>query len=311
MRWFVLRLFADRPFSPDHLAKAIIGADRGHRGTAAINPCRTYSRVLALNEKTIDWRHDALPLGTKADRARFKGMNALSDWPRNRLLLALPSRNLKRLMPELEQIRCQRGQVLMDADSSLDHVFFPNSGVISVVAVYADGSIIEMATIGREGCSGVQAALGAKSSSARLLVQIPGSAAKMSRAAFTRAMESMPSFRGLMYAYSQAFLEQVMVSVACNGAHSLKQRLARWLLMMRDRSDGDVLLITQDLLAEMLGAQRPSITIAARELERAGLIERGRRQVTILNRKGLTKASCECYQLVRERVAFHLPKTYT
>jgi CRP-like cAMP-binding protein len=114
-----------------------------------------------------------------------------------------------------------------------------------------------------------------------------------------------------MNAYVQAFLEQVLVSVACNGAHSLKQRLARWLLMMRDRSDGDVLLITQDLLAEMLGAQRPSITIAARELERAGLIERGRRQVTILNRKGLTKASCECYQLVRERVAFHLPKTYT
>jgi CRP-like cAMP-binding protein len=278
---------------------------------SAVDPCRTHSGVLTLNGKTIKWRHNALPLGTKADRARFKGMNALSDWPRNRLLLALPSRNLKRLMPELEQIRCEREQVLLDADSSLDHVFFPDSGVISVVAVYADGSIIEMATIGREGCSGVQAALGAKSSSARLLVQIPGSAAKMSRAAFTRAMESMPSFRGLMYAYSQAFLEQVMVSVACNGAHSLKQRLARWLLMMRDRSDGDVLLITQDLLAEMLGAQRPSITIAARELERAGLIERGRRQVTILNRKGLTKASCECYQLVRERVAFHLPKTYT
>ena len=238
-------------------------------------------------------------------------MSALSNWPRNRLLLALPSRNLKRLMPELERIPCQRGQVLMDADSSLDHVFFPDSGVISVVAVYADGSIIEMATIGREGCSGVQAALGAKSSSARLLVQIPGSAAKMSRAAFTRAMESMPSFRGLMFAYSQAFLEQVMVSVACNGAHSLKQRLARWLLMMRDRCDDDALLITQDLLAEMLGAQRPSITIAARELERAGLIERGRRQVTIRDRKGLMKASCECYQLVRERVAFHLPKTYT
>jgi CRP-like cAMP-binding protein len=214
-------------------------------------------------------------------------------------------------MPELEQIRCEREQVLLDADSSLDHVFFPDSGVVSVVAVYADGNIIEMATIGREGCSGVQAFFGAKSSSVRLLVQIPGRAAKMSRAAFTRAMESMPSFRGLMNAYVQAFLEQVMVSVACNGAHSLKQRLARWLLMMRDRSDGDVLLITQDLLAEMLGAQRPSITIVARELERAGLIERGRRQVTILDRKGLTKASCECYRLVRERVAFYLPKTYT
>ena len=137
-------------------------------------------------------------------------------------------------MPELEQIRCQRGQVLLDADSSLDHVFFPDSGVVSVVAVYADGSVIEMATI--------------------------------------------------------------LVSVACNGAHSLKQRLARWLLMMRDRSDGEALPITQSLLAEMLGVQKPTITNAARELERAGLIARGRRQVTILDRQGLIQASCECYQ---------------
>jgi CRP-like cAMP-binding protein len=237
-------------------------------------------------------------------------MNAASDWPRNRLLLALPARNLKRLMPDLEHLRCQREQVLMDADSSLDHVYFPDGGVISVLAVYADGSVIEMATIGREGCTGVQAIFGAKHSSAQLLVQIPGSAAKMSRAAFTRAMDSMPSFRNLMHAYIHAFLEQVMVSVACNGAHTLTERLARWLLMMRDRSDEDLLPITQDLLAEMLGVQRPTITNAARELERAGLIERGRRQVTILDRRGLTKASCECYQLVRTRLAFHLPKTY-
>jgi CRP-like cAMP-binding protein len=237
-------------------------------------------------------------------------VNALSNWPRNRLLLALPPRNLKRLMTDLEQISCQRAQVLMDADSALDHVFFPDSGVVSVVAVYADGAIIEMATVGREGFTDVQAIFGAKRSSVQLLVQIPGSAAKMPRAAFTRAMDSMPSFRSVMDAYVQTFLEQVMVSVACNGAHSLKQRLARWLLMMRDRSDGDTLLITQSLLAEMLGVQRPTVTNAVRELERAGLIEHGRRQVTILNRKGLTKASCECYQLVRTRLAFHLPKTY-
>jgi len=114
-----------------------------------------------------------------------------------------------------------------------------------------------------------------------------------------------------MEAYFQAFLEQVMVSVACNGAHSLKQRLARWLLMMRDRGDDDALQITQNLLAEMLGVQRPTITNAAGELERAGLIARGRQQLTILNRQGLVEASCECYQLVRARVAFHLPKTYT
>ena len=237
-------------------------------------------------------------------------MNVLSNWPRNRLLLALPSRNLARLMAELEHIRCQRGQVLVEADSSFDHVFFPDSGVVSVVAVYADGSVIEMATIGREGCTGMQAFFGAKTSSVRFLVQIPGSAAKMSRAAFARAIASIPSFRNLMSAYIHAFLEQVLVSVACNGAHSLKERLARWLLMMRDRGDEDTLLITQSLLAEMLGVQRPTITIAARELERAGLIERGRRQVTILDREGLIEESCECYQLVRKRLAFHLPKTY-
>jgi CRP-like cAMP-binding protein len=238
-------------------------------------------------------------------------MNLLSSQPRNRLLLALPSRDLKRLVPELEHIRCQSAQVLMDADSSLDDVFFPDSGVVSVVAVYADGSVIEMATIGREGCTGIQAFFGAKTSSVRLLVQIPGSAAKMSRAAFAHALESMPSFRNLMSAYIQAFLEQVLVSVACNGAHSLKQRLARWLLMMRDRGDEDTMPITQNLLAEMLGVQRPTITNAARELEHAGVIERGRRQVTILDRQGLIQESCECYQLVRTRVAFHLPKTYT
>lgn len=213
-------------------------------------------------------------------------------------------------MPELEQIRCDREQILMDADSSLDHVFFPDSGVISAVAVYSDGRIIETATIGREGCTNVEAALGAKRSSVRLLVQIPGSAQKMPRATFVRAMGTMPSFRNLMHAYLRAFLEQVLMSVACNGAHSLRERLARWLLMMRDRSDDDALRITQSLLAEMLGVQRPTITNAVRELERARLIEPGRGQVTILDREGLEAASCECYRLVRGRVSFHLPNTY-
>jgi CRP-like cAMP-binding protein len=237
-------------------------------------------------------------------------MSPQPNWPRNRLLLALPAAALKRLMPELEQVECRREQVLMDADRALDHIYFPDSGVVSVVAVYADGSVIEMATIGREGCTTLQAIFGAKISSVRLLVQIPGGATMMSRPAFTRAMASMPAFRTLMYAYAQAFLEQVLVSVACNGAHNLKQRLARWLLMMRDRGDDDALQITQSLLAEMLGVQRPSITNAARELERAGLIARGRRQVTILDRRGLLASSCECYQLVRARLISHLPKTY-
>ena len=106
-------------------------------------------------------------------------MNALTNWPRNRLLLALPSSDLTRLMPALERVSCEREQILIDADSALDHVFFPDAGVVSAVAVYADGRVIEMATIGRDGCTGMQAPIGAESSFYRLLVQIPGGAAKM------------------------------------------------------------------------------------------------------------------------------------
>jgi CRP-like cAMP-binding protein len=228
----------------------------------------------------------------------------------NRLLRALSPRVLKRLLPELETVECHPGQILADADAPLRDVYFPDTSVISVVAVYEDGDIIEMATIGREGCTGAQAVFGARVSPSRLLVQIPGFATRMPRDAFIRAIDSIPSFRTLMHAYAQAFLEQVLVSVACNGAHSLSQRLARWLMMMRDRSDSDALAITQTLLGDMLGVQRPTITNAAREFERAGLIARGRRQVTILDRNRLGKTACECYQLVRTRFAFHLPKTY-
>jgi CRP-like cAMP-binding protein len=135
-------------------------------------------------------------------------MTGLSDWPRNPLLLALPSRDLKRLMAELEHVRCERGQTLVHADNPLDHVFFPDSGVISVLAVYSDGEVIEMATIGREGCTGVPAVFGAKSSSARSFAQIPGTSAKMSRRAFAQAMQSMPAFQSVATAYVQAFLDR-------------------------------------------------------------------------------------------------------
>jgi hypothetical protein len=171
-------------------------------GDAGTHPARKFrSQHLRFpKRRRAAWRRAAFEEvmeaagGQQRELSVVESMNASPDWPRNRLLLALPSRNLKRLMPELEQIRCQRAQILMNADSSLDHVFFPDSGVVSVVAVYADGSIIEMATIGREGCSGVQAILGAKRSSVQLLVQLPGSAAKMSRTAFTRAMQSIKPF---------------------------------------------------------------------------------------------------------------------
>jgi len=132
----------------------------------------------------------------------------------------------------------------------------------------------------------------------------------MSRRAFAQAMRSMPSFQRVATAYVQAFLEQVMISVACNSAHNVKERLARWLLMMRDRSDDDALRLTQGLLAEMLGVQRPTITNVLREFQHAGLVEPSRQRVTIRNRRGLVGESCDCYELLRARIARHLPKTF-
>jgi CRP-like cAMP-binding protein len=167
-----------------------------------------------------------------------------------------------------------------------------------------------MATISREGCTGFQAIFGDEESSVRFLVQIPGSAARMSRRLFLRAMKTIPAFRNLMHAYVEAFMEQVLVSAACNGRHSLRQRLARWLLMMDDRIDDNVLRITQTLLADMLGVQRPTITKVLREVEKQGLVAPGQRQIVVLDRQGLLKASCECYQQVRKRIAVRLPNTY-
>ena len=132
----------------------------------------------------------------------------------------------------------------------------------------------------------------------------------MSRTAFLRTLDTMPPFRNLMFAHVHAFLEQVMLSAACNGAHSLQERLARWLLMMRDRHDEDEMLLTQDLLAEMLGVHRPSITKTVKAFQRAGLIRYSRGRVTITDRNRLMETSCECYSLTRARIARHLPKTY-
>ena len=225
--------------------------------------------------------------------------------PRNRLFLALPSAHLHRLRPVLDQVTCAQDEVLIDADRALDQVYFPESAVVSINTVFADGTAVDMASIGREGCTGVQAVLGAKVSSVRLLTQIPGTAMRMSRRAFTSAINSLPSFKALMFDYAQAFLDQALVSGACNAAHRLDQRLARWLLTARDRSDSDTLPVTQTVLADMLGVRRPTMTNALGEFERAGLIAGARRQVTILDPAGLAEESCECYERLRERFDFH------
>lgn len=237
-------------------------------------------------------------------------MESDSIRPLNRLLLALPADDLNALARELEHNEHQQGAVLMEAGGSLEHVFFPATGVLSLVAVYPNGDLLQAATVGREGCSGVEAVFGAASSSFMISVPISGSFLRMSLSAFQHSVKSMQSFRNLMLAYLQAFTEQVMLQSACCPHHSLKQRLARDLLALHDRTEGDMVDVTHDGLARMLNARRGAVTRAVRELQSAGLIESSRGEITILDRTALTKASCECYQLVRHRFARHLPSTY-
>jgi CRP-like cAMP-binding protein len=222
-------------------------------------------------------------------------------WSTNRLLLALPSSNLKRLVSHFETVECRSGQVLVDLDSPIDDIFFPEAGFVSVAAVYDQGKIGEVAIIGREGCTGIEAALGADRSCVRLQVEISGTALRMPLQGFIAAMDSVPAFRSAMNGYVRAYMEQLMLAVACRNAHNLLQRLARWLLMIRDGWDGDELPISQQQLASMLGVHRPSITNAAHDLERMGLIMRGVRQVTVVDRVALAAAACECYRQMRGR----------
>jgi len=219
----------------------------------------------------------------------------------NRLILALPSSALEHLTRNLDTVECRRGQVLVDPDTTIEGVFFPDAGLISVAAVYDGGKIGEVTVIGREGCTGVDAILGADRSCVRMQVQIPGTAARMPLQGFLEAMESLPEFRAVMYAYAQVYIDELMLSVACRSAHSLLQRLARWLLMIRDACDADDLPVSQQQLAALLGVHRPSITNAARELEKMGLIARGVRQMTVRDRVALTHAACECYTRMRAR----------
>jgi len=232
------------------------------------------------------------------------------NWPRNRLLLALPSGQLKQLARELERVRCERGQVLIDVDEALDHIFFFDSGAVAVLTVYSDGRAVTVTAVGREGCSGAQAVLQGNTSTNRYLVYVPGTAARLRRGAFTRAMQTMPAFRRLMYGHVHAYLDQVMLAAACLSTHGLRQRLARWLLTLQDSSEDGTLALTHGQLASLLSVQRPSLTNAARELEEVGCIEGGVRKVTIVDRKALAKISCECYQLLKARIATYIPDAY-
>jgi CRP-like cAMP-binding protein len=191
------------------------------------------------------------------------------------------------------------GQRLHEADGPISHVYFPRSAVASVVARMDEGGTIEVATIGNEGVVGLGSYLGDGSSPMEVFVQIPGEAVRMNASAFRHEIRTGGALRDGIRRYAQALLTQVGQSAACNRVHAIDERCARWLLMSHDRIVGDEILLTQEFLAEMLGVRRAGVSFAAGQLKRRKLIDYRRGRIQVLDRKGLEKAACECYAIIR------------
>ena len=227
--------------------------------------------------------------------------------PANHLLAALPPDDYERLAPALDVIRLKLKEFLHKPGEPVAHVYFPGGGFASVVTVLEDGAMVEVATIGREGMLGVAAVLNGDPSPAAAMVQAETNTCyKMAVGAFRNEMDRRGPFHHLMTRYAQAFSGFIMQSTACNAVHSVEQRLSRWLLMAHDRIGRDDFPLTQEFVAMMLGATRPTVTVVAGTLQRAGLITYHRGHVTIVDREKLEAASCECY-----RTATNLLKNVT
>lgn len=219
----------------------------------------------------------------------------------NRLLDALPPDDFERLRPSLRVIPIRLHDVFQEVGAAPTRVFFPRSGVLSIVTPLLEAPDVETATIGNEGMVGIQAFLGGgPSTNSRAVGQVAGETIVMGADAFRAEADGTGKLRTVMLAYTQALFAQVQQAVACNGAHAIEQRTAKWLLETHDRAGGsDTFTLTQEFLAEMLGVTRPSVSIAARTLQNAGLIEYRRGEITIRDRPGIEEASCECYSVVR------------
>ncbi len=217
----------------------------------------------------------------------------------NELLSALPKAEFARLAGDLDFVRLTPRTILAEPGTPLKHAYFPHAGVICLMAVLRKG-VAETATIGPEGFIGFEALLGGQAESQRILVQVGGPASRISMRKLLAAAEASPLLRNFLLSYVRYLLVQVLQSVACNGLHPMDKRCARWLLMAHDRARADTFGLTHAFFAEMLGVHRPNVTVVARRLQNAGLIRYSRGQITIVNRKGLEQASCECYAIVRK-----------
>jgi CRP-like cAMP-binding protein len=219
---------------------------------------------------------------------------------RNRLLATLEPEELDVLIPVLESVPLVTGMPIYEPDEPISHVYFPISGIISMVSEMEEGTV-EVGTVGREGMAGLALILRARTMPTRAFVQVPGHAYRMRDVDLFDAMRQSPRFERLLYRYALALFDQTAQHAACNRLHALEARCARWLLMTHDRVDGDVLALKQQFLAEMLGVHRPAVTLAAGALQKAGVIRYTRGKVTVLDRAALERASCACYAIIARR----------
>jgi CRP-like cAMP-binding protein len=221
--------------------------------------------------------------------------------PNNGLLAALPADDFDRLRPLLETVPIRLKQVLHQNAEPLRVVYFLNGGVASITTVLSDGTTVEAATVGDEGMLGVEAFLSADAvAPGETLMQVPDTdAVIMSVDAFRREVATPGAFRDIMGRYTQIVIAQMMQTTACNALHHVHQRAARWLLMTHDRMHHQDFHLSHEFLAVMLGVQRPTVSVVAAALQHAGLIRYTHGRVTVLDRKGLEAASCECYAIIR------------
>jgi CRP-like cAMP-binding protein len=235
-------------------------------------------------------------------------MTALTDPRRNHLLAALPDAEWQRWLPQLEWVDLALGQVLYESGRTLSHVYFPTTAIVSLLYVMEDGASAEIAVVGFEGLVGISLFMGGESTPSRAVVQSAGRGVRLPASAMKLEFNRAGPVMHLLLRYTQALITQMAQTAVCNRHHSLDQQLCRWLLLSLDRLDGPDLVMTQELIANMLGVRREGVTEAALKLQTMGLIRYARGRISVLDRPGLEQRTCECYAVVKKEYDRLLPE---
>jgi CRP-like cAMP-binding protein len=233
----------------------------------------------------------------------------IGDTPReSHLLAALPHGEFERLLPHLELVPMQLGDVIYESGSKLRHVYFPTTSIVSLLYVMSDGSSAEIAVVGNEGIIGVALFMGGETTPSRAVVQSAGYAYRLKGNLLKQEFHRSGSLQHLLLRYTQALLTQMAQTAVCNRHHTVDQQLCRWLLFSLDRLPSNELVMTQELIANMLGVRREGVTEAAGKLQSTGLIHYSRGRITVLDRTGLEAKACECYGVVKREFDRLLPE---